>query len=84
LGFFAIFACFAPLRETVRSGAVVVQFSKLQTVAPVAIFFARRGDFAHGGTGILPVRTAKMAVPRLGCGSAALYHCPSFDVDDPP
>ena len=37
----------------------------------VAIFFARREDFAHGGTGILPVRTAKMAVPRFGCGSAA-------------
>jgi hypothetical protein len=39
----------------------------------------RRGDFAHGGTGILPVRTAKMAVPRLGCGPAALYHCPFFN-----
>ena len=40
--------------------------------ALVAIVFARREDFAHGGTGILPVRTAKMAVPRLGCGPAAL------------
>jgi hypothetical protein len=40
----------------------------------VAIFFARREDLAHGGTGILPMRTAKMAVPRLGCGPAALDH----------
>jgi hypothetical protein len=44
-----------------------------RVVALVAIFFARREDFAHGGTGILPVRTAKMAVPRLGWGPAALY-----------
>jgi hypothetical protein len=51
-------------------------------VTLVAISFARREDFAHGGTGIpslrsgqaLPVRTAKMAVPRLGCGPAALDH----------
>jgi len=26
----------------------------------------------RGGTGILPVRTAKMAVPRSSCWSAAL------------
>jgi len=32
----------------------------------------RLKDFAHCGTGILPVCTAKMAVPRFGCGSAAL------------
>jgi len=28
----------------------------------------------YRGTGILPVRTAKMAVPRFGCGPAALHH----------
>jgi hypothetical protein len=33
-----------------------------------------REDFAHGGTAILPVRTAKMAVPLMGCGPAALSH----------
>jgi hypothetical protein len=45
-----------------------------RVVRLVAIFFARREDFVQGGTGILPVRTAKMAVPRLGCGSVALQH----------
>ena len=49
-----------------------------KAVTLVAIFFARRDDFAHGGTGILPVRTAKMALPRLGCGPAALKHYLSF------
>jgi hypothetical protein len=33
---------------------------------------APRGFFTRGGTGILPMRTAKMAVPRFGCGPAAL------------
>jgi len=31
-----------------------------------------REDLAHGGTSILPVRTAKVVVPHFGYGDAAL------------
>jgi hypothetical protein len=55
------------MRTEITEGCALV-FSAAQ----VALLFARREDFTHGGTGILPVRTAKMAVPRL---VAALPRC---------
>ena len=54
-------------------GEVLKHFSR-DLCTTSCSFFVRLEDFAQGGTGILPVRTAKMDVPRFGCGSAALCH----------
>jgi len=60
-----VFVKFAFFQLTTECTEITEGSALVFSVALVAIFFARREDSTHGGTGILSVRTAKMAVPRL-------------------